>query len=172
MDGADTNSIDLLRRSVGMSIRGFSCYEWDSGAAADFVVKKPTLFETFWPVLVHFDDSSCLRFYSEVSATVRMTVESVAEPFPPTVVVTDRVSSVRIATGQVSLLEVKETLWAATFVLDNTEPLGVALGETNLDGEIEMIPDSFSVIRDRQIAERYSPDGSPNGAWGRPIPHH
>lgn len=172
MDDTDTKSIALLRRSVGKNVSGFSCYEWDSGAAADFVVKKTTLFETFWPVLVHFDDSSCLRIYSEVSSTVRMTIETVVEPFPPTVTTVGTVASVRIATGQVSLLEVKETPWAATLILDRADPIGVALGETNLEGVIEMIPDSFLVIRDRKIAEHYSPDGSPKGAWGRPIPRY
>lgn len=55
------------------------------------------------------------------------------------------------------------------FVFDHTEPLGVALGETNRNGDIEMIPDSFVVIRDRETAERYSFDGSPSGAWGKPL---
>lgn len=170
MDASDREAAAHLSHSVGKAVRGFSCYEPEGGVAAEFSVKMPTLFETFWPILIHLDDSSCLRIYSEVSSTVRMTVESVAEPFPPSVLVSGIVTSVRIATGQISLLEVKETPWAATFVFDHTEPLGVALGETNVGGEIEMIPDSFLVIRDRTIAERYSPDGSTNGAWGKPLP--
>lgn len=169
MDDSDSRFLDLLSTSVGKTVRGFSCYEWESGAAADFTVKKSTLFETFWPVLVHFDDKTCLRFYNEVSSTVRMTVESVAEPFRPSVPTSDVVTSVRVAIGMVSLLDEIDTPWAATFVFDQSDPVVLALGETNHDGEIEMIPDSFVVIRDRTIAARYSPDGSSNGAWGNPI---
>ena len=169
MPGSDSESIDLLCCSIGRTVRGFSCYEWGSGAPGQFSVKIPVLFKTFWPVLVHFDDETCLRIYSEVSAAVRLTVESVDEPFPPSIQVSGKVATVRVATGQVSLLEVKETPWAAMFVFDHSEPLGVALGETNHDGDIEMIPDSFVVIRDRETAERYSFDGSPSGAWGKPL---
>ncbi|MDS1115770.1 hypothetical protein RD149_18640 [Gordonia westfalica] len=169
MDELDRQSLQKIRMAIGRTVTGLSCFEWETREPSSFNEKGPSLLETYWPVRIHFDDSKCLQFYSEVSNTVRLTVEEVEETYPPTVAVGGTVASVRAAIGEVSLLEVKDTPWAAGFVLDHGQFLGVALGETAFGDTIDFIPDSFVVISDRRIATSYSADGSPDGAWGQEL---
>ncbi len=152
IDDFDRQNLQKLKMAIGRTVTGLSGFELETREPSSFAEKGPSLLETYWPVRIHFDDSQCLEFYSEVSNAVRLTVEEVEETYPPTVVVSGTVASDRAAIGEVSLLEVKNTPWASGFVLDHGQFLGVALGETAFGDTIDFIPDSFVVISDRRIA--------------------
>jgi len=157
LEEPDRASISTIQSAIGRTVSDVHRIDWETGEAAQFSTPGANLRETFHPIIVQFSDGTRIRFYSEVSNTVRLTAE-LAEPqlpgLPDANAIGIRVAQVRFAVDQVSLLSNAWTLWSASFVSPDGRSLTLALGESTGHKSIALIPDSFLVFDNSADARR------------------